>query len=101
MWPLTAVAVLLLLRCASVWREGPGDHFQIYQVSYPTGEVSRLTNDLNSYSALSFTKDGKTLIAEVQDVTSDVWVVKHGEDAVPQQFTYGGKDGVGGIALDP
>ena len=82
-------------------REGPGDHFQIYRVSYPSGEVSRLTNDLNSYSALTFTKDGKTLIAEVQDVTADIWVVNHDNETNPQQVTYGGKDGVGGTAWTP
>lgn len=82
-------------------REKPGDAFQIYSVSYPGGEVRRVTNDVNSYSALGITADGKTLVAEVADLTANIWVLPEGDSARARQITSGGKDGVGGLAWTP
>jgi TolB protein len=82
-------------------REHPGDPFQIYQISYPVGEVHRITNDTNSYSALSITTDSKRLIAEVDDLNSNIWVMTNGNPASARQITYTGKDGVGGISWTP
>ncbi len=79
-------------------REHAGDPFQIYEISYPGGEVRRLTNDLNSYSYLGITADSRKLIAEVDDLKSNIWIVKNGDTSKAQQITYGGKDGVGGIS---
>ena len=77
------------------------DPFQIYSISYPGGEVQRVTNDVNSYSALGITADGKTVVGEMADVSSNIWILPNGDSARARQITYGGKDGVGGLAWTP
>ena len=51
-----------------------GDPSQIYYISSMTGEVSRITNDLNDYDGLSLTADSRLMAAVSVDFTSDVWV---------------------------
>ena len=82
-------------------REAVGDPFQIYVVSYPGGEVRRVTKDVNSYSSLGVTADGKTLVAEVAEVTADIWVLPEGNSPRARKITSGGKDGIGGLAWTP
>jgi Tol biopolymer transport system component len=77
------------------------DPFQIYFISYPSGDVSRVTNDTNSYSALQITADSRTLVTEMADVTSNIWVAPDGEASRARQITTGGKDGLGGLAWTP
>lgn len=36
---------------------------QIWRVSYPRGEASRITNDLNNYMRVGVSADGNTLMA--------------------------------------
>jgi Tol biopolymer transport system component len=79
-------------------RERLGEPFQIYHVSYPGGDVRKVTNDANSYSALSITRGSKELVAEVGELTANIWVVPEGDAARARQITHGGKDGVGGVA---
>jgi Tol biopolymer transport system component/DNA-binding winged helix-turn-helix (wHTH) protein len=51
-----------------------GQPIQIQYVSRRTGDVSRITNDLNDYYGVSLTADS-TLMAAIQtDYTSDIWV---------------------------
>jgi eukaryotic-like serine/threonine-protein kinase len=82
-------------------RERFTDPMQIYFISYPSGEVSRITNDTNSYSALSITADSRTLVAEVADVTSNIWILPDGDASRARQITTGGKDGLGGLSWTP
>lgn len=77
------------------------ESFQIYFISYPSGEVSRVTNDTNSYSTLSITTDSRTLVAEMQDITSNIWVTPDGDASRARQITSGGKDGLGGLSWTP
>jgi Tol biopolymer transport system component len=51
---------------------------QIWFVDYPGGEVSRFTNDLTNYNlcCLEVTRDGNTLAALQQTISSDIWVGK-------------------------
>ncbi|MFN2531934.1 MAG: protein kinase [Pyrinomonadaceae bacterium] len=77
------------------------DPLQIYFISYPSGEVSSVTNDTNSYSALSITADSRTLVAEMADVTSNIWIAPDGDASWARQITTGGKDGLGGLAWTP
>ena len=69
---------------------------QIFLVSYPGGELGRVTNDLSNYDrcCLEITRDGNALVA-LQEVTlSDIWVANaDGSDA--RQVTSGEALGVG------
>jgi len=71
---------------------------QLWFVSYPGGEVSRITNDLNSYGKLSLgvTADGSTVVTIQQVPHSNVWVAI-GDYKDPRQITQGDEDGIEGI----
>ena len=75
---------------------------QIWQVDYPSGERSRVTNDLNSYVGASVSADGRSL-ATIQNATvAGVYVIdKPGEE--PRRVTGGAglADGTTGLAFMP
>ncbi|MGH9874597.1 MAG: protein kinase domain-containing protein [Pyrinomonadaceae bacterium] len=69
---------------------------QLWYVSYPGGEVRRVTNDLNAYgtSSLGLTADAKTLVTIQADKSTQLWVVAPGEDvSKAKQITNGKYDG--------
>lgn len=69
---------------------------QLWYVSYPQGEVRRITNDLNAYgtSSLGLSADSKTLVTVQADKSAQVWVIAPGEDASrAKQITSGKYDG--------
>ena len=69
---------------------------QLWYVSYPSGEVRRVTNDLNAYgtSSLGLTTDSKTLVTVQADRSAQLWVVSPGGDlSKAKQITSGKYDG--------
>ena len=66
---------------------------QLWYVSYPRGEVRRVTNDLNAYgtSSLGLTADSRTLVTVQADKSAQLWVVAPGGEA--KQITSGKYDG--------
>lgn len=79
---------------------------QLYLLSQPDGEVTRITNDLNGYGnvSLGLTADGNTIVT-VQSVPSvQLWTTNLGEPANRAvQISHGevdGSDGVGWIGGD-
>ena len=50
------------------------DQSQIYAISYPAGEVRRITFDLYAYNGLGLTADGKSLVTVKNEIHSSVWV---------------------------
>lgn len=69
---------------------------QLWYVSYPGGEVRRVTNDLNAYgtSSLGLTADSKTLVTVQADKSAQLWVVAPGADVSKgTQITNGKYDG--------
>ena len=67
---------------------------QIWFVSYPQGEVSRITNDLNNYgnASLGVTADDSTLVTTQKTVRSEIWRVSNDLRDV-KQITSGPEDG--------
>ena len=47
---------------------------QIWRLSYPAGQLTRLTNDLSSFLGTSVTTDGRSLVTERSDTRASVWV---------------------------
>jgi serine/threonine protein kinase len=49
---------------------------QIYRVSFPGGQITRITNDLNGYgtTSLGMTADNTTIVTIQNTITSDVWL---------------------------
>jgi eukaryotic-like serine/threonine-protein kinase len=69
---------------------------QLWHVSYPGGEVRRITNDLNAYgtTSLGLTNDSKTIVTIQADRAMQIWVARYGEtSSEPKQITYGKYDG--------
>jgi len=65
----------------------PTDPYQIWMVSFPTGEARTLTDDLNDYRNLSLTSDSRSLVATLSDSTSNVWVTPIAQPTGGQQLT--------------
>ena len=76
---------------------------QIWTLSLPTGEMRRVTNDLNTYLGASVTADGSALVTVQTDRVPNVWVVAGGDAARARQITTGsGKfDGFYGLSWAP
>jgi Tol biopolymer transport system component/DNA-binding winged helix-turn-helix (wHTH) protein len=47
---------------------------QLWRLSYPEGELSRLTNDLSNYSGVSVTADRRSLVTGRAETSAGVWV---------------------------
>jgi Tol biopolymer transport system component len=80
-------------------RAGTGN--QLYYLSYPEGEVRRITNDLHSYGnyGLGITADGSALVAETWESQTQLWVVgADGDSSRALQLTNGMADGRRGTA---
>jgi Tol biopolymer transport system component len=54
-------------------QEKPNSAVQIYRADYPGGEFSPITSDINNYSSLGLSDDGKTIITLKSNATSSVW----------------------------
>jgi eukaryotic-like serine/threonine-protein kinase len=77
--------------------------YQIWAVSYPGGKRTRVSNDLNDYSAVSVSADGRNIVATQtnQEVASSIWVAPLNDAERAVQITNGNRDGVNGIAVTP
>jgi len=51
---------------------------QVWQVSYPAGRLTPLTNDLSNFLGTSVTADGRSLATERSDIRASVWVADGG-----------------------
>ncbi len=71
---------------------------QIWRVSYPEGKLRRITNDLNSYSEVSLTADGKRLAVLQTDKRAAVWLVPLQNPHLAKQILNGKFDGLGGLS---
>lgn len=87
-----------LLMSAAERRPSPS---QIYYLSYPGGELRRITNDLNHYYGVSMTADLTALVAVQQEVPSRIWVAPNGEASGAKQMTSGRSDGAEGLNWTP
>jgi eukaryotic-like serine/threonine-protein kinase len=76
---------------------------QIWQLSYPEGDLLRITNDLNSYTTLSLTADSNAIVTVQTARISNIWTTKSEELSNARQITSGtGKlDGWLGVCWTP
>jgi Tol biopolymer transport system component len=52
---------------------------QVWHVAYPSGETTRITNDLNNYGSISVSSDSSVLVTVQNDRTSAIWVSPAGD----------------------
>ena len=50
------------------------DQSQIYEISYPGGEVRRITFDLYDYNGMGMTADGNSLVTVKNETHSSLWI---------------------------
>lgn len=63
---------------------------QLWMVSFPRGELRRLTNDLADYGKnVEVTRDGQMLAAMEKKLVSHIWVLPQGETSRSKQITSG------------
>ena len=77
---------------------------QIFLASYPSGQIRRITNDLNTYghTSLGLTADGNTLVTSQSDFSAQILVMDVNKDSTQAVRVSNGKyDGIGGLAWTP
>ncbi len=74
---------------------------QIWYISYPDGEVRKITNDLNNYSRLSLTADSSVLVTVQTETGAGVWIAPQGDGSRARQISSGRYDGLTGLAWMP
>lgn len=73
---------------------------QLWQLSYPSGEARRITNDFNNYSSLSLSADASVLVVTKRERTSHIWVMPDGDASRAKQLTTGVGREDGGPAVN-
>jgi Tol biopolymer transport system component len=85
--------------------ENHTSELQLWHISYPGGEVQRVTNDLNGYlhgGSVSITADSSALVTAQEDRSSRIWVTPIGEGEDRAKQLPGGKfDGSNGVSWTP
>ena len=72
---------------------------QIYHITYPGAEISRITNDLNSYGNVSFgiTADNSTIVTIQQTLVANIWITD-GNGNSGKQITHDAVAGLQGLS---
>jgi Tol biopolymer transport system component len=63
-----------------------GSPYQVWHLSYPSGEARRITNDLQGYRSISLTADSRALIAVQEDRLINLWTTPPGEPTLARQI---------------
>ncbi len=74
---------------------------QIWHISYPKGDVRRITNDTNDYSGVTLTADSTALVTLQIEQSSNVWMAHGGDAGRAAQITSNNVDGESGVSWAP
>lgn len=74
---------------------------QIWYVAYPTGEARKISNDLNDYSDLSMSADGRAMTVLQSDRQSNIWIAPEMDASRARQITNSNYDGIQGLSWTP
>jgi serine/threonine protein kinase/Tol biopolymer transport system component len=75
---------------------------QIWLVENPSGTVRRLTNDLSTYSGMSLSRDGHSLVTVRAEQRASIWLAPLEGGEAPHAIPNGGADdGVHGLSWTP
>jgi eukaryotic-like serine/threonine-protein kinase len=76
---------------------------QLFQMSYPSGVMRRITHDLNSYQTPTLTANGKPLSVVQSQTDSNLWIVPQGDTGQLKQITSNaqGTEGFDGVDWPP
>ena len=77
-------------------------HKQLWHLTYPNGDLHRITNDLNDYggTSLGITEDGGTLVTVKVEQISNIWSIPNlqANEAVQLSSSIGTNEGVLGVS---
>jgi eukaryotic-like serine/threonine-protein kinase len=72
---------------------------KLWHISYPEGQVRRITNDLSNYHGISITSDSTRLVTLQSTSSCNLWSITNSDWNQPQQITTGSRlDGREGLA---
>ena len=74
---------------------------QIYQVLYPSGDVTKVTKDLTDYQQISMTRDSRHIIALQNQRQANIYFAATNQIGKLTQFTSGENDGSNGVCFAP
>lgn len=76
---------------------------QIWMMTYPGGQLSKITNDLNSYMGSSLSADGQTIAAIQYERLSNIWTSSETDFNLTRQVTFDKNrdEGISGVAWTP
>lgn len=77
---------------------------QIYKLSILSGELQRITNDLNAYMKISLAGNGETLVVTKTKMMANVWFIPDADTKKARQLTFekeGSFDGIYGLNTLP
>ncbi|MFZ0748181.1 MAG: DPP IV N-terminal domain-containing protein, partial [Pyrinomonadaceae bacterium] len=63
--------------------------WQVWYLSYPSGEARKITNDFSNYANLSLTADASALVVTKRETTSHIWLAPDGDASRAKQLTTG------------
>ena len=69
--------------------EKDGEAYSIWQITYPSGITTKLTNDLNWYTTISLTANKDEIAAVKFDVEDNIWVMPAFDASLATQITQG------------
>jgi serine/threonine protein kinase len=82
-------------------QEQQGGPNQLWYLAHPTGEVERITNDLNNYNGISISADGANIATVQSQTTSSVWFAPSGNADAATKVTSGTNEGGNGLSFMP
>ncbi len=63
--------------------------WQIWYLSYPSGQARKITNDFSNYTNVSVTADASALVVTKRETTSHIWLAPNGDASRAKQLTTG------------
>ena len=91
-WAGRGALVLSAADASSNW------FYQVWSVSYPSGEARRVTNDPNNYVSASVSRDESAALTVASEWLSTIWVEPPGESGTFRQITTDRNAGYAGVA---
>ncbi len=82
-------------------REQESSASQLWYLSYPGGDVHRITNDVNDYNGLSLSAESTALVTVQSDLLSSIWIAPSGEANRAAQIPSNNFDGIEGVSWTP
>ena len=80
-----------------------GRKYQLWNISYPEGNLTRVTSDGDAYRSLRITADGTKISANRLQMYSHIWILPEGDISHGKQLTFGENEisGLTAIQFDP